>query len=433
MTKKSRTILFLICLFLFVLVAPLSIFYSQGYRFDFDPPAGGKRFTQTGGIFLKVRPKQVDIYIDGKLKKKTDFFFGSALVENLLPKTYKVEVKKEGYFPWKKDLEIKEREVTEVKDVILFPENLNLTSLAKVVENFWLSPDERKIILKEANSPISEPPTNGWTLKLYDLEKDIKSHLIKEKDISKKGADLLNLSFSENSKEISLETGVAEEIRYFSLGLIETPPTLKETRAPLPQAENSVVSQTFDGNSYYLDNSGHLFKNKDNNNERLTERAFPVKAETEYKLNVFPDYIFLRENQILYLFSFELKTFEKFFEGAQDLKISPDQKKIVYSSAQEVWVLFLKENKKVLLARLSEKIENCFWLNSNYLIFNAGDKIKISETDDRDRINIWDVGEIKKPPQDKPTGQAEMFWNSVEKRLYVLSEGNLYRSRVLLP
>lgn len=420
MAKKTRTVLFYIFVFLFLLAAPLSIFYSQGYRFDFDPPAGGKRITQTGGLFLKVLPKQVDIYIDGKLKKKTDFFFGSALVENLLPKTYKVEVKKEGYFPWKKDLEIKEREVTEVKDVILFPENLNLTSLAKVVENFWLSPDERKIILKEANSPIGEPPAGGWTLKLYDLEKNIKSHLIKEKDISKKGADLLNLSFSENSKEISLETGVAEEIRYFSLGLIETPPTLKETRAPLPQAENSVVSQVFNGDNYYLDNSGHLFKNK----EQLGERAFPVKAETEYKLNVFPDYIFLRENQSLYLFSFELKTFEKFFEGVQDLKISPDQKKIVYFSDKEVWVLVLKENKKVLLARLSEKIENCFWLNSNYLIFNVGDKIKISETDDRDRINIWDVGEIKKP---------EMFWNNLEKKLYVLSEGNLYRSRVLLP
>ena len=428
MIKKTRTVLFAIFLFLFLVVAPTAIFYSQGYRFDFDPPAGGKRITQTGGLFLKVLPKQVDIYIDGKLKKKTDFFFGSALVENLLPKIYKVEVKKEGYFSWKKDLEIKEKEVTEAKDVILFPENLNLTILAKGVENFWLSGgDERKIVLKEKSSPAG-----GWTLKLYDLEKDIKSHLIGEKDISKKGADLLNLSFSENSKEISLETGVAEEIRYFSLSLIETPPTLKETKVPLPQAENFIVSQT---DNYYLDNSGHLFKGPSaakggdermfiDHGEQLTEIAFPVKAETEYKLNIFPGYIFLRENQSLYLFSFELKTFEKFFEEVRDVKISPDQKKIVYFSDKEVWVLFLKEGKKVLIARLSEKIENSFWLNSHYLIFNVGDKIKISETDDRDRINIWDVGEIKKP---------ETFWSSVEKRLYVLSEGNLYHSRTLLP
>jgi len=82
MTKKTRTILFLICLFLFLLIAPSAIFYSQGYRFDFD----SKKITQTGGLFLKVFPKSAEIYLDGKLKKKTDFFFGSILIENLLPK-----------------------------------------------------------------------------------------------------------------------------------------------------------------------------------------------------------------------------------------------------------------------------------------------------------------------------------------------------------
>ena len=86
MTERTRTILFLICLFLFLLIAPVTIFYSQGYRFDID----SKKITQTGGLFLKIEPKQVEIYINGKLKKKTDFFFGSALIENLLPRKYKI-------------------------------------------------------------------------------------------------------------------------------------------------------------------------------------------------------------------------------------------------------------------------------------------------------------------------------------------------------
>ena len=103
MTKKSRTILFLICLILFLIIAPLAIFYSQGYRFDFET----KKITQTGGLFLKVIPKQVEVFVDGKLTKKTDFFFGSALIENLLPKKYRVSVKKEGYLPWEKNLEIR--------------------------------------------------------------------------------------------------------------------------------------------------------------------------------------------------------------------------------------------------------------------------------------------------------------------------------------
>ena len=99
MSKKTRTILFLICLFLFFSSAPLVILYSQGYRFDLNPPAGGIKFTQTGGLFIKTEPKQVEIYVNNELTKKTDFFFGSALIENLLPKRYKIEVKKDGYLP----------------------------------------------------------------------------------------------------------------------------------------------------------------------------------------------------------------------------------------------------------------------------------------------------------------------------------------------
>ena len=36
MTKRTRTILFLICVILFLLITPSVIFYSLGYRFDFE-------------------------------------------------------------------------------------------------------------------------------------------------------------------------------------------------------------------------------------------------------------------------------------------------------------------------------------------------------------------------------------------------------------
>jgi len=49
---------------------------------------------KTGGLFIKALPKQANLYINGDFIKKTDFFFGSTLVENLLPRTYKVELKK---------------------------------------------------------------------------------------------------------------------------------------------------------------------------------------------------------------------------------------------------------------------------------------------------------------------------------------------------
>jgi len=418
MTKKTRSILFLICLFLFLLIAPSVIFYSQGYRIDIN----SKKITQTGGLFLKIIPKQVEVFIDGKLKKKTDFFFGSALIENLLPKKYKIQVKKEGYYLWEKNLEIREKEVTEAKNIVLIPENPNFGILTKEVKNFWFSPDEKKIILFEENE-------KGWGLKLFDLERNVKSHLIDEKDIYSKGADLLELEFSPDSKEIFLEVGTEEQLKYFTLEIDKIPPVLTESKEPSSSFKNTITSKTIGQDIYYLNNLGHFLKNE----ERLTEKPFPVKPETEYVLEIFQDFVFLREGQILYQFNPGSKSFEKFFEPIKDLKISPDYKKVVYFSDYEIWILFLEKindqpkreaRDKLFLIRLSEQIKDCFWLNSDYLIFNAANKIKIAEIDDRDRINVVYVAEFENP---------KIFWNQFDKKLYILSDGNLSQSGKLLP
>jgi len=416
MTKKTRTVLFLTCSILFLLVAPFIVLYSQGYRLDLE----NKKFNQTGGLFLKVLPKQAEIYINGKLKEKTDFFFGSILIENLLPRKHKIEVKKAGYYSWQKTLEIKEKKVTEAKNIILFPQNFDFQILTKNVENFWFSPDQTKIILKEKEK-------DNWSLKLYDLNNKFKIHLINDKDISLKEVDLLNLEFSKDLKRIILETGIGEEIKYFTLSLNQTPPTITEITPPSPPIKDALTYQEVNGDFYYLDKFGYLFKN----NDKLTEKAFLIKQETKYNLKVLSSLIFLEEGKTLFLFNPETKIFEKFFEPINYYKISPDSNKLVYSSNYEIWIFYLKDflpNKrsgdKVFLSRFSEKIKNVYWLNSDYLVFTSGNKIKITEIDERDKINIIDVEEFKNP---------DIFWDKIRKRLYVLSEGNLYFSRVLLP
>ena len=480
MTKRTRIIIFLVCSFLFILIAPSIVLYSQGYRIDLE----NKKFTQTGGLFLKILPRQTDVYIDGKLNKRTDFFFGSVLIENLLPKKYKVEVKNEEHHSWEKTLEIKEKEVTEVKNIILFPQNINFMVLAGQVEQFWFSPDQKKIILLEEDKSSSQPSLSrdessvkekpGWVLKLYDLNKNIKSHLIGQEDISPKetqlgeedksssspfaAAQVINLTFSKDSKKIYLETfaaaRVGEEIKYFTLeGFDGVKPLLvkedkssfppfaaarvTEAESPSPAIEDIVIYQQVDNDIYYLDNFGHLFKN----GARITAMPFPIKQGTRYVLEIFQGFIFLRElNGDLYKFNPDLKVFENFFEGINSLKISPDNKKLVYFSNHEIWILFLsdendppqkKAGEKLFLIRLSETITDVFWINSNYLIFIAGDKIKISEIDDRDKLNIIDIFETKKLPQNGSS--LEMFFNQFDKKLYLLSGNNLYGSGALLP
>jgi len=425
MTRKTRTIIFLTCFLLFALIAPSAVLYSQGYRIDLE----NRKFTQTGGLFIKAAPKQADVYIDGKLEKRTDFFFGSILIENLLPDKYDVEIKKEGYHSWEKALEIKERQVQEAKNVILFPQNVNFNLLSSQVERLWFSPDQKKIIAQEEEKL-------GWALKLYDLDKNIKSRLLAKEDIFLDGNELVDLAFSEDSKRIDLEIAAKERIRYFVLELDKTAPVPAETTAPEPAVENAVAYRQINNDVYYLDDSGRLFKN----GLELTLQPFPLKQETEYILNVFQNHVFLQETDTLYKLNNDSKSFDVFFDRIKSLRISPDSKKLVYSSEHEIWILFLgdkndppqkKSGEKTFLMRLSEKITDVFWMNDNYLIFTAGDVIKISEIDDRDKLNAVDIFETKKLPENGSL--REMFWNQSDKKLYLLKEKSLYGSDILLP
>lgn len=418
MTRKTRDFLFLFFVFLFCILTPAVIFYSQGYRIDVE----ARKITRTGGFFVKTAPKQVEIYIDGRLAKKTDMLFGNVLIENLLPKNYLFEIKKEGYFPWKKTLAVKGKEVTEAKNITLFPEDLKLTSILPNVKNFWFTPDLNKIILQE-NGP------KGWALKLYEPDKKIKSHLIDEKDLSSKGADLMTVDLLLGSRELLLKCSIREELRYFKLEIERVPPLLTKDFIVPDTPQNILLVKNIGNDVYLLDQNGDLFKNEG----REVLASFPVKQETEYDLAVFEDFIFIKESGDLYLYNKKTSEFEKFKDEIEGLSLSPDEKKLLFFSGNEIGVFYLKDQngqpekksgEKTIISKETEKIKDAFWLNSLYFIFNTENKIKIAEIDDRDSPNIMSFSEIK---------NSKIFWNKDQKQLYILSEDVLYRSEVLVP
>jgi len=370
---------------------------------------------------LKAEPRQVEVYLNDGLEKKTDLFFGSALIKNLLPQNYNIEVKKEGYLSWKKNLEVKEKEVTEIKSVFLAPSQVRFNLLINNVQKAWFSPDGKKIAIKEASQG------NGWSLKLYDLEKNLKSHLIKERDVSSKGAELLGIEWDNDSKKIYLNAGAKEQEKRFFLELEKPSPVLKETNLPRP-LQGILAAESHDNNNYYLDNLGFVLRNGTSSEAKINKTPFPVRAETEYRLRTFDNFVFLQESGSLYLFNKENDSWEKFLEKTNDVKLSPDKKKLAIFSDSEIWIFFLKNTdeqplkksgEKTFLTRLSEKIGDVFWLNPDYLVFNSGDKIKIAEIDDRDKINVVDLVEYK---------NSLIFWRENANALAVLSEGNLYQS-----
>lgn len=484
MTRKSRTVLFIICLFLFFFSAPVIVFYSQGYRFDFER----RKITKTGAFYFKVVPKNVQIYLDSQLGKKTDFFFGSVLIENLLPRKYRVTIEKEGYLSWKKTLETKEKQVTEAKNIVLIPNNPKLFVVDRGIKNFYVSPNKKKIILEKTNG-------KGWLLEFYDLTSNTTHSLVNNNSFPEKNPVISNLIFSPDSNIVLINSKEKETSRYFFVDFYsafpaeKTPPfpnneyvvqaltpldsfsldpqriifnpdnpqkifvsakkavlemDLTKTKISLPLVENIIDYQVFDKNIYYLDTLGFVFKTDSSFRlkEKINPKPFPLKSNTEYYLRVFKDFVFIEEEQNLYLFYPDSQEFKKFFETAKEFVISPDAEKLALASPQEIWVLFLKEKfdqpqKKAgeitFLTRFSENMGNIFWLTSHYLIFSSGNKIKITEIDDRDELNIVDLNfQISSNNSLLKLENPIIFWNDFYKKIYILDNGILYFSENII-
>ena len=147
----------------------------------------------------------------------------------------------------------------------------------------------------------------------------------------------------------------------------------------------------------------------------------------------------MQENEKLFMFDKEIKSFKEIFSPSVNVKISPDLKKVVYFSKSEIKVLFLDQileqperraGEEILITRISEKINDVSWINSDYLVFTTDKNIKITEIDNRDKINIIsflpsenaNLKELKSP---------RIFWSQRNKKLYVLNESNLYSSEKL--
>ncbi|HDZ54387.1 MAG TPA: hypothetical protein ENI19_01270 [Candidatus Nealsonbacteria bacterium] len=465
MTKQARTILFVSITALFFLMAPLIIFYSQGYRFDFKT----KKIFQTGAFSFKAWPQEAWISIDNKLVKKTDFFFGTVYIENILPKEYRVKIEKEGYLPWKKTLEIKEKWVTENKNIFLVPENPRFNLLEEGGDNFFLSPDGKKGILKKDEK-------DGWALILLDFEKNISSSLFQEKDFSEKdkNTDFITLEWSSDSKRFLLKNKAGKN-QYFVIE-VENEPNIfpldflsmnlsdavfhprdpqvilltqnltkednlfsvnyKEKSLSGPILSGFLALKAFDNSLFWLDEEGFLRQSNLSSNEirQLNKKPLSLNPDSQYELFTFAnDKIFLKEDDDFYFLNQDRQSLEMISGRIKGARISPDSKKIVYFTDNEIWVLFLenieeqprrKNGEKLFLTRFSEEIGDAFWWTSHYLVFSVGDKIKITEIDDRDRINIYDLVIFKNP---------EIFWNKYDKKLYVLSEGKIFISEQLIP
>jgi len=461
MTKRQRTLLFFLLLGLFFVLAPSLTLYSQGYRIDIT----GRRITQTGAFFFKVAPARVDILVDGNLVKRTDFLFGSGLTKNFFPDSYFLEVTKEGYHPWQKILEIKERQVTEAKNILLFKENPAFQKLADKVERFWISPNMQHALLlqREAQEP--------WQLNLLNLETGGVEPLLVE--VSSKD-EIVDIIWAEGSRRFLVQSARKEQLvskvhsispnqpcfkdscsleylnrdieniqfspatadqilftRFLNTTQVLFTAQYEEEKIAVP-ITNNVVAFTSHGNHvFWLDTSGTL-RQKDlaSNSEAqvFQESVFIPKQETAYELLIAGEYILVKEDTTLFLHTKNTSGRREILSPVFQVAVGPGGTKVALRNQSELWVLFLKAETEqpqhragelILLTRFSEPLKQLFWIDSSYLLFTLGEIIRGAEIDTRDRLNVVDLAQFP---------DHEFFWNNAKGILYVLSEDAFFVS-----
>ena len=418
MSKQARTILFYLLVVIFIIVTPMVLLYSEGYRFDFET----NKIIETGGFYIKTNPEEVTISINNKIKKTTSNFSRNVLIQDLTPKTYNIKISKTGYFTWEKNLEIIEKKVSEL-DITLFKEsyekkliNENLLGVYEIEDGF--------IVEKETGYYYYNPENNKEELITKDIDWDnvqiVKNDLLAQKDDTYSLISLTDSNEFKESNQKSFKKDNLDNLYYLIRNNLYKNQKIIKTEVDLYELNNNTV--------YYF-RDGFLYRD----NAKLIANEFTFEENKTYELIFLNDLIFLNENkEKLYLL--ENEEFKKIITLNHYFEYSEWDGKILINTGNEIWVYFSKEtyypefvekNNLKLIARFQDKVQDLHFINDKYYIFAKDDKLIVSELDYRDKINIFTIASNSE--------NSNIFFNCDNKTIYIFENNKLYSISKILP
>lgn len=149
MTVKRQWMYILGLFLVFMIVIPVILLYSFGYRVSSD-----FRLVKTGGIYFSNQELDASVYLNGKIKKTSGIFERNLLVKNVKPGNYHVKVTKDGYRLWQKWVPVQEQKV-EVCFPLLLPDDLKSGEITKYLPLYEQN-TKRKKQKRELNDEYSD-------------------------------------------------------------------------------------------------------------------------------------------------------------------------------------------------------------------------------------------------------------------------------------
>lgn len=435
--RKVRIIFFWSLVALFVVTAPIIIFYAQGYRFSFQQGI----FIYTGSITIKSNPQKIDIFINGKpaSKKKTNLINNSYHIDGIKPGEYLLEISAPGYNNWTKKIAIHSGVSTEFWNVLLVKNEYSRTKYPVAgIRDFFISPDQKFIVYTQKES-------NEFLVKIMDIgsgiTKNIFSSLEYQPVEEKIPAYRENIEWSPQTKKLIIPTEKDGRKFYFIVDIesLETA-NLKDIvkaeeiknvrwdvdrknnffymsgtklyRANITGSEIVLLAEnvaSYDispsGIFYFHIPDGIVYKADSGDGATIAQitNSSPEKSEDfDYRIIAYDEerlVLFGKNGGFFVYNNGELDTyFKKLSSEINGVQFSDDGKKLIYWDDYEIASYFLRdwdvqpqrqENESKSITRFSQKITAVQWSNDyEHVIFAVGNEIKIIELDHRDHKNL---------------------------------------------
>lgn len=434
MPLRTRVIIALVFIAVFLVVAPPLVWFSSGYLYDWNR----HEWFRPGWIVLDSQPPKAEIFLNGRdTGQKTP-----ATIKDLRPDDYAVELQSPSYHSWSKKLTVS-------AGVAIFAENIRLfkISLPEVKlsgnDNFFSSPNSARLaILSSTKNGLTVLDSESKTLQTIDTKSPVSgitwdatgdNALIQltdgSSDIYKNGqTDLrtVNLPVLKNWQliadknqiwgmsdnkifQIDINTGVSTQMASFT-GL--------QNFRKIGDKLYAVVDSA-SGNSTYLDLV------KENGQLQIITRL----PKSRYIFIDGSQLITLKDeiNNQLYVIQPTTEAtsiLPELIASAQGAQWDAKGEKILFFTPSEIWVWDSQQNTKTLLNRLSEKIDLATWYpTGDYVFFATDTEVKAIELDDRDYRQIISLTQIPVNNK-KTTGLDALAVSRDGKKMYLVFPGN---------
>lgn len=394
MPKKTRLFVFYTFVLLFLAAGTGVLLYSSGWRIDFET---GK-VQKIGAIYVKANVKDIAIKISDKdYQDDSGLLQSGTLISNLLPKTYKVEISKQGYLTYHKTVTVQPSRVEELLNVQLIPETFEPTTLAQVKGSKFIdaTASTDKIILQD---------TTSGTYYLYDeLKASSTINLTLAVTNARRTQKIKRIMFVpfkptqfiiEDVTGLKLFDSEKRTLEQLVKGALITW-TLKDSTILAVETTKAKTQELF---SFNL-----IFKTKttlDDPNQQLPDTTFITALDIGENINTiaFEDI----ENN-LFVSTSKKEPFRRIGENIKAFTFSPDGKKIAFvTKTGDISILFIddfdgdvrkKEGDVIHIAvPQKELIEKVQWYADSYHLFiKYPGYLSLTELDDRKPLNIFPI------------------------------------------